>query len=337
MRWHPDEAIRKGDNIAISTGTREASAEAARATVRRAAGMLEEGRLAYKKIDSLLRGHAALEIVACLDAVSFDNVIIAPAFPALGRIMRGGMQFFRARDGALALVEGDLGAMLSELKLPVRRVAEGESLERGVSICDAGADADLHRIVALGSALPGRTLWCGTGGLAAAIGQLGGEKLSVQPVAGMLGIVGTAHPVIRGQIDELAKRAPEAVVRIESATAAAIDAAAKTINAAISRSAGMMATFDLAPHMDGGTLSDRAIGMLVDRLDTPSALFLAGGETCRRVCDRLGASSLRLLGQWVEGVPVSTLCGGRWDGIPLFSKSGAFGSRALLSKLFGKG
>ena len=157
-------------NAAIDSGTRDAYAQE---TIERVAPLLAQGEPAFKKIDSLLRGHAALEIAAC--ARYFDRTVIAPAFPAQGRITRGGRQ--------LAFLDGewrDVG-----VTLPVMR--------------DAESDADLDAIVAEERAKGGRVLWCGTGGLAAA---LAGRRPVPRPTLPkpLLALIGSPHPVSRAQI-----------------------------------------------------------------------------------------------------------------------------------------
>ena len=44
----------------------------------------------YKKIDSTLRGHIALETLTMLEMLEYDVAIIMPAFPQEGRITVGG-------------------------------------------------------------------------------------------------------------------------------------------------------------------------------------------------------------------------------------------------------
>ena len=76
-----------------------------------------------------------------------------------------------------------------------------------------------------------------------------------------------------------------------------------------------------------------AFAALLTFLDRPGTLFVAGGETMRQVCDCLGAERLDVDGEIVPGVPASILCGGRWDGLRVISKSGAFGDAGLLLRL----
>src|SRR3954462_7135815 len=75
------------------------------------------------------------------------------------------------------------------------------------------------------------------------------------------------------------------------------------------------------------------LGMLVRRLDPPGTLLVAGGETLRGLCLALEAERLDLDGHILPGVPRSILRGGRFDGVRVISKSGAFGERTLLRRL----
>ncbi len=49
----------------------------------------------YKKIDSTLRGHIALETLVMLDILEYDAAIIIPAFPQEGRITVGGYHLLK--------------------------------------------------------------------------------------------------------------------------------------------------------------------------------------------------------------------------------------------------
>jgi uncharacterized protein YgbK (DUF1537 family) len=80
---------------------------------------------------------------------------------------------------------------------------------------------------------------------------------------------------------------------------------------------------------------DHELGALVRRLDPPGTLIVAGGETLRGLCLALKAERLDLDGHILPGVPRSVLRGGRFDGVRVISKSGAFGERTLLRRLLG--
>ena len=68
---------------------------------------------------------------------------------------------------------------------------------------------------------------------------------------------------------------------------------------------------------------------LISALDPPGTLIVAGGETLKAACLALGAQALQVTGRIVPGLPRSILQGGRWAGVEVISKSGAFGTREL--------
>lgn len=163
--------------VAIDSGTREAPVDDATAMIRGLAASLPGTGLAFKKIDSLLRGHVAAELIACQPF--FDHVVLAPAFPFQGRITRDGRQW--TRDGT-----GWRDVGVDPASLPV-------------AMLDAETDADLDRIVAEGMRLGGRVLWCGTAGLAGALA--GRRPVPRPPLRGpVLALIGSDHPVARAQV-----------------------------------------------------------------------------------------------------------------------------------------
>ncbi len=66
---------------------------------------------------------------------------------------------------------------------------------------------------------------------------------------------------------------------------------------------------------------------------TPAALVLTGGDTARAVCAALGTQSLEIHREVAPGVPLSLLQGGPWDGLPVVTKAGAFGTMDTLARL----
>ena len=66
---------------------------AAREAVRHFAG----ADLAFKKIDSLLRGHWAAELAGIVSSGMFRRIVLTPAFPAQGRLTRRGHRCGRNR------------------------------------------------------------------------------------------------------------------------------------------------------------------------------------------------------------------------------------------------
>ncbi len=278
---------------AVDSCTREVPEQSAYAIVASLAPWLAAGGLAFKKIDSLLRGHVPAELAAC--APAFDHCVLAPAFPFQGRITRGGRQLVRERQGWR-----DTG-----VDLPNELARHGI----GVHLSDAATDADLDAVVRRGKSLPGRVLWCGTGGLA---GALAGRRSVPRPhlPRPILALIGSDQPVSRAQVAAVEPSLRPSVI-----------------------------TCDLPI----GTDRERARVQIRDtfldllrRSERPGTLFISGGETLREICIALGASQLEVDGEIVPGVPTSILRGGSWEGQRIVSKSGAFGDTGFLARLLGE-
>ncbi|QCO19653.1 hypothetical protein D3869_31005 (plasmid) [Azospirillum brasilense] len=326
-----------GASVALDTGTRDiGDAAAARRRVTGLATRLpaDRGALRFAKLDSLLRGHGAAEIAAWMAADRPDHCIVAPAFPFQGRVTRDGRQRVKGAGGWTA-VATDLTAALAAEGERVRLCRPGDPVPPGVSLWDAETDADLAAIAASGLALSGRVLWCGSGGLAAALAvAMGAEREPAPSFAStplprpLLGLFGTDHPVTMAQLTACGD---DVLVLPDGGTASAARVAARLAE----RGAALVRlglpdglTRDVAAERIG-----RELGALARRLVPPATLLVSGGETLRALCQALGAGRLDLDGALLPGVPCSTLRGGGWNGVRVVSKSGAFGDPSLLRRL----
>ena len=295
---------------AVSTGTRDASPAEARAALSAwAARLVPRGEL-FKKIDSVFRGNTLLEIITTASLFPADLVVLAPAYPQLGRCMRDGILTV---DGAPSLdVAAKLrtrGWQFSLLETddisPELLQAATLSGPRAV-LCDAAEPADLDRVVQAARTLGGRTLWIGSGGLAHALASHSATRTpqapSELPVGEPIFFIGSDHPATLAQLDHLTHTASEArVIRVERGLTTPAD-----IQAAISTSAP----------------------------EQPSCLFLTGGDTAQLVCSALGIRSLRLQREFAPGVPLGRAEGGRYDGVAVLLKSGGFGTRELMLDVY---
>lgn len=314
-------------SAAVDTGTREMDAGAARQVNRSLAGVLSDSDIAFKKLDSLLRGSPASEIGACLRL--FDHCVIAPAFPYQGRITRNGRQLAKLqgetwRDCGVSLA-ADLAGM--GIQVSVRRGSDAAT--PGVSLWDAETEADLLAVVDSARELPGRVLWCGSGGLA---GALAGAIAPPPPplLRPMLALIGSDHPASVAQLSA----AWAYVLRIRRGDD---DDEVAPVARRLERGAAAV-TITLPPGLERAEARRRIVqgfAAMLERIEPPGTLVIAGGETLRDVCDALGANHLEVDGEVVPGVPTSVMNGGRWDGVTVVSKSGAFGDAGLLVRLLG--
>lgn len=308
----------------IDAGTRELDAEQAAALSRRLSPVLDDAEPAFRKIDSLLRGHVAAEIAACVRG--FAHCVIAPAFPTHGRVTRAGRQF--VRDGEAWRVTGpDLAAALRAVGLDAALRQPGDAAPEGVSLWDAEVETDLDQVVAECRCLSGRVLWCGTAGLAGALS--GRAPVPAPPLADpILAMIGSDHPASVAQLSVSWARVRR-IIRGDAEEAARI--------ARLLGRDGAVAVAAVVPPGLARPDAARHIGAcfvgLLGRMDPPGTLLVSGGETLRALCIALGAGRLDVDGQVMPGIPTAVLRGGAWDGLRIVSKSGGFGDPGLLTRL----
>jgi len=326
--------------VALDAATREAGVDVARSRTRAASRALWSARpgLAFKKVDSVWRGNPSAEIAAAFVEGAFDRVIVAPAFPQQGRVTRQGGQWV-AEGGRWRCVVADIAAELRGAGLAVVRECDAAPTEVGI-VCDAAGAEDLAAIVARYRPCAGRTLWCGTRGLAHALA----ERLAPRPKvssppstppaplrAPVLFVVGTDHPVSTGQADALSRCPDVACITVDTATREAYGA-----GSAVPRAFATLLRFDVPPGTTREDARDAIAHALHDRvasLAPPGLLVATGGETVRALGDALGASCLDVYGEYEPGIPIAAWGDGRWAGTPVLSKSGGFGTPDLFTRV----
>ncbi|WP_279356990.1 four-carbon acid sugar kinase family protein [Methylobacterium indicum] len=304
-------------SLALDTGTREQGPADAARIVAASAPILAGAGIAFKKVDSLLRGPWAAELAACLG--DGRPVIVAPAFPYQGRVTRDGRQFARTGTG-WEPVSGDIAGTLRAAGLPARRATVADGLVEGVAVYDAAAEDDLDRIAALGKGAP--VLWCGSGGLAGALARHAPAPSDASLRGPVLGLFGSDRPETEGQ---LAHCPEHRLVLDETAPAGIVADRLATAGAAL---VSLALAAGLARHEAAERIA-AAFGRLVGALPPPGTLIVAGGETLKALCLALRTEALVVTGQVAPGLPRSRMRGGLWDGTAIISKSGAFGTPAI--------
>lgn len=321
--------------FACSTAARDLSADAAAEVFHRCLPWLLAGETPFCKLDSRLRGHAAREIAALREAAPGRPILVAPGLPGQERVVRSGRVWTRGHMGEewnrepVALAD-ELKLLGHDAKICTRA---SHTIPDGISVWDTETDGDLDRIAAAAIAMPGIIL-CGSSGLAAALARAFGlppPKQRHNLRKPMLLIAGTVHPRTLRQIEHLDAVAPDLhnAIATEKPSFGAVAAA-------LTKGRSQLIT-PLLPAFDEQSQISRSIAAWLDRaarsLPRPGSLFVTGGETLDSVLEALSAEGLAVMGHIAEGVPVSRLSGGRWDGLDVVSKSGGFGTVDLLSKL----
>jgi|KBSMisStandDraft_5_1062788.scaffolds.fasta_scaffold303034_2 uncharacterized protein YgbK (DUF1537 family) len=316
-------------SFAIDSGTRELGPEQAFATAREVAPRLAGATIAYKKIDSLLRGPWVAELDACLRTGLWDACIVAPAFPYQGRLTRAGQQVAREADGRWSTVGDNILHQFRNRGLEARTGNTASTLQRGISVFDAETDDDLARVAQTGWKFPGRLLWCGSGGLASALAPGTDVEISGKLKAPVLGVFGSDHPTTAVQLSMC-----KAVTVASAGIATSIDRIRQMLAGGVAlvrlETPGPLSRAEAARHFS------LEIAKLMRSIDPPRTLLVAGGETLKAQMIAIEARALQVVGRLEPGLPKSVIQGGPWSGVDVISKSGAFGPPDLWSKLLGQ-
>ena len=290
---------------AFTTASRDLPpAEAAGAVYRLASALSDiPDALIFKKVDSALRGQVAAELLAANLALGTRAILLAPAFPATGRTVCGGL--LRVQDAAgeydpvciRNLFPATMKDGIAEIE-SAEELAEAFQSRKTVLICDARVQEDLDSLVRAAHALPNH-LYAGSAGLARSIASFySSVATSVQlpQRARTLVICGTTHPVTELQLKAVERNSYRDVeiLRIECGR----------------RDASQI-------RSDFGSFH-------------PRALVLTGGDTALLALRALEVQSLILQGEFAPGIPWGFAQGGMAEGKTVVTKSGGFGTSSAL-------
>ncbi|QYZ69437.1 four-carbon acid sugar kinase family protein [Neotabrizicola shimadae] len=289
--------------VAVNLASREGPEAVASVRAVAAAQAVAGARVVLKKIDSRLKGHVAAEIGAVAAVLRPAGVVVCPAVPDLGRVVR---------DGQLE------GLGVAE-PLPVAARC-GLAPDLGARFADAASGDDLDRLVA--EAAEG-TLFVGARGLATALARRMGR--AARPAVAMRGpvafVIGSRDPITLAQVERLRISGLDWVAAPDGRVPAGGSDGSVILQAVAGEGAA------------GDVVSSRlAEGFVRWHLADKRLLVLSGGETAAAVLDRMGVTVLEVLDEPLPGLP---LCRGldRPAGPAIVTKSGGFGAADALLRL----
>jgi uncharacterized protein YgbK (DUF1537 family) len=362
--------------LSVDAGTRSLPPEQA---AKRQAGVLaahySPGLRLYKKIDSTLRGQPAAELAALLafEPARTDGrqriAIVAPAFPATGRITVNGSIVVQgtpleqtglwARDHTYAsanLVEVLNSAGLSAAVLPLETSAQGAKAveafligarERGMAavVCDAKAESDLAAVAAGSLSMGDEVIWVGSAGLASAL--VTAETGPARPVQSpplmtgrknVLVVVGTLAEASRLQAKTLVESglvrhvviSPDALFGGPSTPA--WQQGSEQLGEHLFAEEDVLLELELTPNPDlsRGALLAQRLAAFIEGAGSFGGLVATGGDTVYALLSKMGVHSIRLLDEVEPGVPLGMTAGA--VSIPVVSKAGAFGDAQTLQR-----
>ena len=359
------------DVVVVNTNSRAEDPGVARGRVKKAVRSLA-GRVVYKKIDSTLRGNIGVELEAAMVETDSEKVIVAPAFPAVGRTTVAGVllvdgmavaetQF--ADDPISPVRESHIPTLLEEItgdwvgSIGVADIMAGpESLYRrinrmssGIIVCDVTRQSHLTGIVQAAALAKGHWLLCGSGGLARELHLLIGElevgkvKPSKQPAGPVLVAVGSRNQVAANQLRKAEKEFGLPVLNLEveyqsqeDIVTGRIDGILAEASRLLEKGKGLAVSSTFSRYTPA---LKQSIPILMGEVVTGllvtrkfAGLFLSGGDIAVEVCRRLSVVAISVLGEVEPGVPAGEMMGGPSAGMRVVTKAGGFGTEEALVK-----
>jgi D-threonate/D-erythronate kinase len=266
----------------------------------------KDGDLVFKKVDSTLRGPIAAELLAAQQTLGSQAILLAPAFPATGRIVCNAILHAEDASGnrqqisILDLFPKDLQDRIAVISR-AEEIAPALCSGKTILICDSATQDDLDALAHAAQPLHG-LLYAGSAGLAralAALYPLDSTPDELPKVERTLLICGTTHPVTELQLGEVNYGLLPGAMLLRIACASGDEEHARAA----------FTSFD------------------------PQALVLTGGETALLALRALGVHSLVLRGEFAPGIPWAIAQGGPAHGRIVVTKSGGFGAASALNQL----
>ncbi len=323
-----------------------------------------------KKVDSTLRGNIAEEIRETDRVYNSELVIFMPALPALGRTTRGGVHRLNgvrigltelAHDPRKPVLQDNIAQILRSaydepvgaLTLEQIRAGETDFSTARLWACDAETNEDMLAVILAAKRTGKRVLWVGTAAMAdgllnadqpalpalaviASVSEVARKQIRYAEAKGLkIQTVDIADIIRGGDCSFYVRRAVETLRSGEDlavVSSASYDRAELDASLAAGAEQGM--DRDEVAEFTGNAISDLAADIL-DAVRV-SGLFLSGGDTAIHFIDAVKATGAEIVSELTVGIPMMRLAGGRFDGLKVITKAGAFGTEEVLPTIMRK-
>lgn len=307
LQQHPDV-------LCVTTASRELDAESAATSVLEVAQRLaaELPRLAFKKIDSRLKGPIAAELGAALRGFALSRAAIAPAIPDLGRVVRNGRLTGRGVSTPI-----DIAERLGSSDHAIPDTPDQPALE---AVARVILDAD-EPILAVGAR-----------GLATAFASVLGRQTTADdplPLPRPLVIaIGSRDPITREQIAAFRAAARPTVIDAPNGHLPQSTPGDELV-LIMTTEAEFAEPIDIVARRFGAGVAAYVKAHL------PAALVISGGETAASLLAALQIDLVEVVGEALPGIPY---CRADFGGhqTMILTKSGGFGVPDTLTRLAGR-
>ena len=300
--------------VVFDTETRHLSPMQAASEVKRF--LLQSGaanpRLVYKKTDSTLRGNISSELLALSQSYPERRIGYAPAYPALGRTVKGGVLYVHG----VAVAETEFA---QDALNPIRTSSVAATLDPELPCMIFDGDSDIHLADAARTILNDRFMRIAAG--PAALAEMIAREIDI-PRSEHPGL-----PVIRTCLVINGSRHECSAIQMRQAEergwrALRVNHFPDTDAAAVARENSRYAVEQIAA-------------------EEPDAVFVIGGDTAFGVVHALGMPLLLPIAELVPGVPVTRIEAAhlsvalprRKRDLYLITKAGGFGEPDVLAQV----
>lgn len=350
-------------SVVIDTESRTVRPEQAYDMVCNALAGVEFSRFRYviKKVDSTVRGNIPQEIRAMDEALRPNLIVFAPALPGLGRTTVNGVQRLKgveicetelSKDPRNPVEEDHLVKLLSQEYQEPIILKELTEIRSGsltfennrIFVCDAETDADLKAVIKAAQETEKTVLYIGTAGLADNLMEMESPSL---PALGVVASISTVtnrqmhyceekgYTMVKVPVHEMLAGESQ-MSQYRDAVIAALKQGKDTVlltntsynreEMEMSRKAGQEKGMSLTETGDYvRSMIGRAAEEILEAVPV-SGVFLTGGDTALGVMENIEAAGTEILSEILTGIPLVRVKGGRFDGLKLVTKAGAFGS-----------
>ena len=318
--------------VVLATDTRDVPLESLDAILSPALAWFSKVPVSFKKIDSLLRGNTVAEAAWLFKHGGFERCVFAPAFPAQGRITQADQHWVEKSIGKDTHREA-IGLPISKAFLPYA-LSVGNRIDPDrakVWAPNVLTQDDLYHIGKHSQQSP-NWLWCGSAGLALALSENLGLK--PQPRQTPLETPAGAHAdlLISASFQSTMKTQwhvlQEAFAEksfIKTATIQTLIEGAKAIGKGQHTAYINLSPEQTLSQKEASILLQEQTAVLIEHLPKPRQLMVIGGDTLLSLCRSTHTQALLAQSASRNGWGCARFLGGKWDGVPCYTRSGAFG------------